>query len=55
MWLFILGNVTEALPPCPCNSSKNCFSVEQNGIEVCGCFPGYELDGESNETCLGIL
>ena len=48
----------ENLVPCPCNSPKSCFSFDNNGAEMCGCFPGYvrQIDSQSgNETCTGML
>ena len=54
---FIIGNSSENLVPCPCNSSGNCFPFEDNGAEMCGCFPGYKrhMDGEGNQICIGII
>ena len=52
-----IGNTTTNLVPCPCNSSENCFTFEDdNGTEICGCKPGYELqmNNQSAQTCIGI-
>ena len=48
-----LDDTTENLVPCPCNSSENCFTFDDNGTEVCGCRPGYEQQMD-NQTCAGI-
>ena len=53
-----LDDTTENLIPCPCNSSERCFSFNNTGIEMCGCFPGYArqiIDGQGNETCTGMF
>ena len=58
LFWFCLDDTTEILVPCPCNSPESCFSFDNNGAEMCGCFPGYvrQIDSRSgNETCTGIL
>ena len=44
--------------PCPCNSSENCFSFNDNGTEIlCSCLLGYEqqVDIQGNEICTGMI
>ena len=53
----LLGNDTESLVSCPCNSSENCFSFEDSGTEICGCKPGYiqQMDNQDNQMCTGNI
>ena len=55
--LYDLDDTTKNLIPCPCNSSESCFSFNNNGIEMCGCLPGYvrQIDDQNNETCTGMF
>ena len=55
---FSIGNATKYLVPCPCNSSENCFTFEDdNGTEICGCKPGYEqqMTNQNGQICTGII
>ena len=55
---FSIGNATINLVPCPCNSSENCFTFEDdNSTEMCGCKPGYEyqMTNQSGQMCTGII
>ena len=55
---FSIGNSTTNLVPCPCNSSENCFSFEDdNGTEICSCISGYELQmtNQNGQVCTGII
>ena len=57
LFLFYLDDTTENRIPCPCNSPKSCFSFDNDGAEICGCFPGYvrQIDSQGNEKCTGML
>ena len=54
--LILLDDTAKNVVPCPCNSPENCFSFDDNGIEICNCLPGYEqqVDIQGNETCTGM-
>ena len=51
---FYLDDTSENLVPCPCNSPESCFSFDNNGTEVCGCYRGYVRQLDS-ETCTGMM